>query len=176
MFNVLVSCPGDGKICYELPIVGTETIWIVIETFCFYQYLYATVFYLAGMVIKSACMPTKQISDFKKAVLDTVNYASINLTWFSLNFVLCTMPPLCIYVMEHQTEGKLNQNTESYIGQMYLLWAVHVITFIPKMRIFKIKRKGVDTPPDLVNDDDFQRAPDEKINVLADLVGDDDSF
>ena len=59
---------------------------------------------------------------------------------------------------------------------MYLLWAVHVITFLPKMRIFKIKLKGVDTPPDLVHDDDFQRAPDEKINVLGDLVGDDDSF
>lgn len=108
MFNVLIDCPGDGKICYELLIVGTETIWIVIETFCFYQYLYATVFYIAGMVIKSACMPTKQISDFKKAVLDTVNYANINLTWFSLNFVLCTMPPLCIYILEHQTGSKSN--------------------------------------------------------------------
>ena len=97
LFNVLISCPGDAKICYALMITGTETIWLAIETMCFYQYLYATVFYIVGMALKSACMPAKQVSDFKKAVLDMINYASINLTWFSLNFVLCTMPLICIY-------------------------------------------------------------------------------
>ena len=103
---MLIDCPGDGKICYELLITGTETIWITIETFCFYSYLYATVAYIAGMVIKSACMPSKQVSDFKKAVLDTVKYANINLTWFSLNFVLVSMPPMCIYSLEKQTGNK----------------------------------------------------------------------
>ena len=59
LFNVLIDCPGDAFICYEILIEGTETIWLAIETFCFYQYLYATVFYIAGMAIKRGCMPTK---------------------------------------------------------------------------------------------------------------------
>ena len=106
-----------------------------------------------------------------------ITYSNINLTWFALNFVLCTMPPMCIYSLEREVGSKaLMQSNESYIGQMYLLWAVHVITFLPKMRIFKVKLKKVDTPLDECIDDDFQRAPDDKIHVLADVLGDDDNY
>ena len=141
----------------------TQTVWLAIEVSCFYMYLYATVVYLFGMMMKSTCQKTKHVSDFKKAVLDVISYANINLTWFSLNFVLCAMPPFCIFNLEYQVQTHPNMlagNTGSYIKIMYLLWATHVITFLPKLRIFRLRVSTAETPLNDDNDDDYHRASD----------------
>ena len=101
--------------------------------------MFATVVYIAGLALVRTCGRTAQISDFKKAVSDFVSYAAINLTWFALNFVLCVMPPICIFVLQRKTGGlTLDGKNGSFEPNMYLIWAIHVITFLPKMRIFKI--------------------------------------
>ena len=77
----------------------------MIETATFYLYMFATVFYIAGMALIRTFESANVVSDARKAVLDFISYAAINLTWFALNFVLCTMPPLCIFVLQHNTGG-----------------------------------------------------------------------
>ena len=70
-------------------------------------------------------------------IKDFISYAAINLTWFALNFVLCTMPPLCIYAFQSD-ERKIEGSTGSYLSIMYLLWAIHVITLLAKPRIYNV--------------------------------------
>ena len=100
LFEQLVLCPADGSQCSIGIIRGTQMIWLVIETATFYLYMLATVVYIAGMAIVRTFESAGTVSDRKKAVLDFISYAAINLTWFALNFVLCTMPPLCIYFLQ----------------------------------------------------------------------------
>ena len=111
------------------------------------------------VMVVSACRPASQVSDFKKAVLDHIAYASINLTWFSLNFVLVTLPPLCIFVLERYTHlGTLEANTASFHSIMCAIWAIHLLTFLVKLRIYKLKDK--EEPAVNINDDDYQRPSD----------------
>ena len=137
LFDALVKCSPDGNECYLHEITGVRQVWLVLETACFYAYMFATVVYIAGMGISSACRRAPIRSDFKKAIKDFIGYAAINLTWFALNFVLCTMPAFCIFVFPN--DGlEIEGNTGSYLSNMYLLWGIHVITFLPKLRIYKI--------------------------------------
>lgn len=83
-----------------MPIEGIRTTWLVIETSCFYLYLMAAVFYIMWRGAYSACCQTGgEDSDMYKALTDFIGYSSINLTWFSFNFVLVCMPPLCMFVL-----------------------------------------------------------------------------
>ena len=100
LFEELVLCPADGGQCRFGIIRGSQTIWLVIETATFYLYMLATVVYIGGMTIYRSFESSSGVSDRKKAMLDFISYASVNLTWFALNFVLCTMPPLCIFVLQ----------------------------------------------------------------------------
>ena len=132
--------------------------------------MFATCVYTMVVMIVSACRPANQVSDFKKAVLDHIVYASINLTWFSLNFVLVTLPPLCIFVLERYTHlGTLEAGTASFHSVMCAIWAIHLLTFLVKLRIYKLKDK--EEPAVNINDDDYQRPADiakaaEKTNNL----------
>ena len=127
------------------------------ETTCFYAYMFATCVYTMGVMTVSACRPARQVSDFKKAVLDHIAYASINLTWFSLNFVLVILPPLCMFVLEKYTHlGTLDANTASFHPIMCAIWAIHLLTFSVKLRIYKLKDK--EEPAVNINDDDYQSA------------------
>ena len=120
-------------------------IWLVIETATFYLYMTATVVYIGGMTLIRTFESSSGVSDAKKAMLDFIKYAAVNLTWFALNFVLCTMPPVCIYVLQQNTGGlTLEDKDGSFLPNMYLIWAIHVLTFLPKMRIFKILPQGAD--------------------------------
>ena len=83
-----------------MPIEGIRTTWLVIETSCFYLYLMAAVFYILWRGVFSSCCETgTEASDMYKALTDYIRYSSINLTWFSFNFVLISMPPLCMFVL-----------------------------------------------------------------------------
>ena len=145
LFEQLVICPAYGGSCTIGQIKGSQTIWLVIETATFYLYMFATVIYIAGMALIRTFESSSAVSDARKAVLDFISYAAINLTWFALNFVLCTMPPLCIFVLQRNTGGlTLEGKDGSFLPNMFLIWAIHVLTFLPKMRILKIVPQGAD--------------------------------
>ena len=119
--------------------------------------------YTAGVMLASTCRPAKQISDYKKAVLDHLSYAAINLTWFSLNFVLVTMPPICVFLLqEHIEMGTMDGETGSHYPIMLVIWLGHMLTFMVKLRIYKIKDKETQVEN---NDDDFQRPSDGKVDT-----------
>ena len=74
-------CPKDedgvaiSEQCTLMSIQGNVMIWLVIETACFYCYMFATVVYIAGIMIQRSCQRTKQFSDYKKAIKDFISYA-----------------------------------------------------------------------------------------------------
>ena len=87
-----------------------------------------------------------------KAVTDFIVYANINLTWFAFNFVLVTLPPVCIYVYDSDFLV-MDDRKESYLGIIYTLWITHMVAFLMKMRIYYPKQKEFQTEED--NSDDF---------------------
>jgi len=71
---------------------------------------------------------------------DFITYASINLTWFAFNFVLCCLPLLCIF-LQSDTENLIFENkTASYAPIVYTLLGMHVVHFACKLKIYKIEK------------------------------------
>ena len=87
-----------------------------------------------------------------KAVTDFIVYANINLTWFAFNFVLVTLPAICIFVYDSDFLV-MDDRKESYIGIIYTLWITHMVAFLMKMRIYYPKQKEFQTDED--KSDDF---------------------
>ena len=71
--------------------------WLLLETASFYTYIFAAIAYIAWTMTRGVCEKPDPFSDRKKAIQDFIGYADINLTWFAFNFVLCSMPALCIF-------------------------------------------------------------------------------
>lgn len=138
-------------------IVGVRTLWLLIETFCFYAYMTATAAYIAWMMTRGICEKATPKSDMAKALNDFIGYASINLTWFAFNWVLCLMPPICIYMI-NGPHLVFSDRTESYLPLMYTMWAMHCIAFLVKLRVYKIDvrkdKKFTEKKVD-AKDDDF---------------------
>ena len=95
----IFNCANDGSCTIE-PIMGNRMAWLMIETCCFYTYVFAAVAYIAWSMIRGVCEKPDPYSDRAKAITDFICYASINLTWFALNFVLVLMPPLLIFWLQ----------------------------------------------------------------------------
>ena len=100
------------------------------------MYVLSASFYIAGRMFISTCFEkANEPSDMNKAVTDFIVYAKINLTWFAFNFVMVTLPPICIFT--YNTDHLIiHDRNESYIGIVYALWIMHIITFGMKMRIY----------------------------------------
>ena len=160
----IMDCTGTG--CIVKDIVGVKTLWLLIETFCFYAYMIATTAYIAWMMLRGVCEKATPKSDMTKALNDFIGYASLNLTWFAFNFVLCFMPPVCIWMI--QGPGlEFPNKTESYLPLMYTLWAMHCIAFVCKLRIYTI-----DVPkPKKVSSKDDEFAAADKIGAAVDKEG-----
>ena len=94
--DTIFSCAADGS-CTIVPIQGNRMVWLMIETSSFYTYVFAAVAYIAWQMIKGVCEKPDPYSDRQKAIQDFICYASINLTWFALNFVLCVLPAICLF-------------------------------------------------------------------------------
>lgn len=139
--NSLVSCPPSGKNCTLVPLTGSRTVWLVIETSCFYLYMFATIFYIISRMMYSVIAePALEKSDMYKALTDFISYANINLTWFAFNFVICLMPGLCIYGLGQFAPIRQNA-TGSFTTIMYVLWATHCVSFAAQLRIYDITAK-----------------------------------
>ena len=108
------------------------------------MYVLSAAFYIAGRMMISSCFgKANEPSDMNKAVTDFIVYANINLTWFAFNFVLITLPPLCLYAYNFDGLGNINM-LDSYEGIMYTLWIMHMITFAMKARIYYPKLREAD--------------------------------
>ena len=72
----------------------------------------------------------------KKALTDFIAYSHNNITWFSFNFVLCTMPAMCILI-DSDSVGMVKPGADgSYYRILYTLWGLHVIAFICQWVIY----------------------------------------
>ena len=81
---------------------------------------------------------TNEKSDLSKALKDFIDYAELNLTWFSFNFVLCMMPPFCMYILDSNSL-RIEGRDSSFVPIMYTLWGMHSIHFALLPRIYTFK-------------------------------------
>ena len=96
--DALVDCSGGT--CVVHPVQGNSMVWLMIETACFYLYVMATVIFIGWRQMNGICCERASITgDMAKVLNDFIKYATINLTWFSFNFVLCTLPAILIFGM-----------------------------------------------------------------------------
>jgi hypothetical protein len=136
--HALINCPENGNRCTMEPLTGHRTTWLVIETACFYLYMIATMAYIVSRTMYSVIAePPLEKSDMYKTLTDFISYANINLTWFALNFVICMMPPLCIYGIG-QYGLQREEATGSYLPIMYVLWVTHCVSFAAQLRIYNV--------------------------------------
>ena len=131
---------ADEYFCKYEPLRGNNQVWLVIETLCFYLYVLAAVAYICWrQLYGSCCKNASAKSDMSKALNDFIEYATLNLTWFSFNFVLVCMPPILLYALD-SPDLQISSRTQSYIPIMYTLWAMHLIHFAFQIRIYEISR------------------------------------
>ena len=138
-------------------IKGDRTIWLILETACFYLYMIAAMIYIFVRQMESACCDALQVSDMKKVLTDFITYSSNNLTWFAFNFVLVTMPPVCILLDDQDLwfAGK----TSSYFKIIYTLWGMHILAFICQIFIYKRSPKDkADIVAHFDKDDQFRQS------------------
>ena len=73
------------------------------------------------------------------------------------------MPPICVFLLqEHIEMGTMDGETGSHYPIMLVIWLGHMLTFMVKLRIYKIKDKETQVEN---NDDDFQRPSDGKVDT-----------
>jgi hypothetical protein len=138
--NAFFDC--SAGVCIINHIQGNSEVWLIIETCCFYLYVLATVVYIAWRQFVGVCWERASVTgDMAKVLNDFIKYASINLTWFSFNFVLCVLPPVLIFGL-HTADLVIDGATSSYAPIMYSLWCMHVMHFILCLRIYEQKNVG----------------------------------
>ena len=50
----MINCDSTGA-CHYVPIRGNTQVWLILETLCFYSYLFATVVYIAWRMLSGVC-------------------------------------------------------------------------------------------------------------------------
>ena len=141
--------------------------WLFLETILFYTFMLSTTVFILYRQFSGSFFPTQQ-SDIKKIIQDFLHYASINLSWFNINFVLCVMPLIVLlYVNPHYNEYYDHDEEEKGLDLSYLIWALwvcHVIQFATKIQIFtdrsirKINEHETTSLTTEENDDHFKNA------------------
>ena len=67
----------------------------------------------------------------KKQTMDFLTHEELNVTWFAFNFVLCTLPPCLMFLVNHEDEGNnLNGRDSSFRSIMYITWAMHIVQLL----------------------------------------------
>ena len=121
----------------------------MIETFAFYIYMFAAVGFIFEFQLRSTWL-NAPVSDITKSVKDFITYASINLTWYSFNFVLIIVPGLLIFMMDTEHDGiRMHHRKGSYHNLMLWLWGTHIVQFIINRKIYVLQERTED-------DDGFQ--------------------
>lgn len=101
--------------------------------------MFAAVAYIMQFQLYSSWINAPQ-SDITKSVKDFISYASINLTWYSFNFVLILLPTFLIFMIDHDAIGiSIEDNNESYSNLMYWILGIHIFQFLFNSRIYKLQ-------------------------------------
>ena len=83
----------------------------------------------------------------KKALTDFISYSHINLTWFGINFLLCSMPGFAIWMSNPALE--LKDTTKTYLPIVITLLAMHIIAFGAKIFIYsRVEPKAAEKSDD----------------------------
>lgn len=67
--------------------------------------------------------------------MDFLSYSHYNLVWFSLNFVLCTMPGIAI-IFSGGILDDLNGKEHTLLPITLTLWVMHIIAFLTQVYIY----------------------------------------
>ena len=93
---------NDTEFCetflYNTPIWTSRLMWLLLETIVFYAYMFST----SAFILYRQCAGTffpREKSDIKKLIQDFITYAAINLSWFNINFLLCSMPLIVMLIL-----------------------------------------------------------------------------
>jgi len=149
--EIIVKDPVTNVITFK-PIEGNQMIWLVIVTACFYSYMLSNMTYIMIRQCQSACCTSLPTTDRNKVLTDYIVYAQTNLTWFALSFVLCTMPFVCLLLVNVTYEDTTHQ--QSFLPIMYTMWAMHVFNMFVHTFLYSPKKKRSNNlSPD--SDDDF---------------------
>ena len=103
-------------------------------------------FSTSAFILYRQCAGTffpKEKSDIKKLIQDFITYAAINLSWFNINFLLCSMPLIVMLILNPLLEkhyDDLHPEDEEKGIQLkwliWILWVCHMIQFVTKVRIY----------------------------------------
>jgi len=99
VYNNMTVC--DAESCWLQSPTNVFSVWLYIEIYCFYLYMASTVFYIAyHQLVEGVCFRKESDeSDMTKTITDFLVYAKDNLTWFAFNFVMVTMPLVCLLML-----------------------------------------------------------------------------
>ena len=112
----------------------------MIETACFFLYMFSATVYILIRQLQSAWCDSLQVSDRKKALMDFLSYSHYNLIWFSINFVLCTMPLVALFISNENLY--LKGKDQSLVPITLTLWGMHTIVFLCQVFIYqKVEHK-----------------------------------
>lgn len=147
LVDELIDCSGSGKSegsqCVMRGVYGNRMTWLVIETSVFYLYVLGSISFMAWHMLSKTCATPDPHSDRTKAITDFIVYSSINLTWFAMNFVLCAMPPLCIFWLNNYDELVRKRYDGSYAIVMYVSWVTNLLVLVCRSRMIKIRNMGI---------------------------------
>ena len=133
---ILQKNPITGE--YEIhPIRGNRMTWLVIVIACFYAYMLSSMTYILIRQIQSACCTSLPATDRNKVLNDFIVYSQTNLTWFALSFVLCSMPVICLLLVNSSPEFPLK--TQSLLPVLYTLWGLHLFNMVVHTFIYSPK-------------------------------------
>lgn len=103
VYNNNSVCDADG--CSLIPPNNVYLVWLYIEMYCFYMYMVSSViFIMYHSFLEGVCAKKESTySDMNKTIMDFLTYENSNLIWFAFNFVLVTMPLVCIFILNART-------------------------------------------------------------------------
>ena len=130
---------------------GPSSIWLRIETYAYYSYVGACIFYILWIqcigFVKNAL-----ISDLNKQILDFIDYAEINLTWFGFNFIKIFVPIYLLFLIDETAspmiESRVKSGNISYKWLMYGCLVINVFQFLVTSRIYVSDYKEQKKTPD----------------------------
>ena len=140
IFHAQISCYKENNWHPMTPPDSAEGIWIWIEMYCFYIYIFAIArFIVQHTLFSGICFKkTKDKSDMNKVIHDFLTYEYTNLIWSSLNTVLCIMPLICLFVINRKLPDDLDLDNSkmSYAILLVVVCLANVFQFAFKPRLF----------------------------------------
>ena len=118
---------------------GPSAIWLRIETYAYYSYVLAISMYIAWIQVVSF-WKNAAITDLNKQILDFIDYAHINITWWGFNMIKIALPLYLLFGMDDSANPKIPDRVKSgnieFKWLMYVLAVTNVLQFLVNARIF----------------------------------------